>query len=616
MKSKTSLFSPGLSRNILSRLWPLWLIYLGVLLVQLPVAVSGYVSQGISARYTMECILQLAVDVAGYAMAASLLSVMAVFSYLYSKRSCSLINSLPIRRETAFITACLTGMLPLLLAEVFVWLWAMKGLIGGSGLIQTEDLNTWLLTVAFSTLASYGFAVFCAMLTGKLLVVPVLFLVLNVAKFLLRFLIHDLLYSLIYGYCWGDVPFSCLSPIIYALDKIRVVKADPELGGVQAVRYVLQGLDILGWYALAGLAFMGLALLLYRRRNMENTGDLVAIKILQPVFKFCCSIYTALIFTYIATDFLTTGPLRGAAGTARLILLLMIGSALGFYAAEMLLQKSLRVFRSRIRGLIVVWAVFLLGVVVAELDLTGYERRVPETEEIQSVVLVNDGRVTEDAESIKLTRKIHQTAIDNEEHNRQAESTSIIYIRYELKDGSSLGRSYRVDRSRDWVDNSGRSEYALCRELYMLPQNKKLLLQTDIPVEPEFIVMGAVNIMQEDEFNGYVYVSSYEEKVLSPQQAYELYSQCVLPDIEEFSLGSRQLFMGGKDYELLSNIGFRIDLVMVDQDNVEDRRYTAFSIDITMDAERTLAWLEENLGIEAKPYLEVRPDALEDLEYY
>ena len=57
MKSKTSLFSPGLSRNILSRFWPLWLIYLGVLLVQLPVAVSGYVSQGISARYTMECIL-------------------------------------------------------------------------------------------------------------------------------------------------------------------------------------------------------------------------------------------------------------------------------------------------------------------------------------------------------------------------------------------------------------------------------------------------------------------------------------------------------------------------------------------------------------------------------
>ena len=41
-----------------------------------------------------------------------------------------------------------------------------------------------------------------------------------------------------------------------------------------------------------------------------------------------------------------------------------------------------------------------------------------------------------------------------------------------------------------------------------------------------------------------------------------------------------------------------------------------FSVEITLDAERTLAWLEENLGIEVKPYLEVRPEALEDRDYY
>ena len=55
---------------------------------------------------------------------------------------------------------------------------------------------------------------------------------------------------------------------------------------------------------------------------------------------------------------------------------------------------------------------------------------------------------------------------------------------------------------------------------------------------------------------------------------------------------------------------------MVDQDNAGERKYDNFSVDITLDAERTLAWLEENLGIEAKPYLEVRPEALENLGYY
>lgn len=609
MKSKTSLFNPGLSRSILSRFWPLWLIYLGVLLVQLPVTASEYLSYG---TYMDNRILSLAMNVAGYAMAASVLSVMAVFSYLYSKRSCSLINSLPVRRETAFVTACLTGLLPLLLAEVLTWLISL-GVFAGSESVRPEWLNSWLLVVLLSTLASYGFGVFCAMLTGHIMVLPALFLVLNTAVYVLEALVQTLLRTLVYGY-EGSASVSRLSPLPYASSALRLI-AEPAAGSPEP-EHILLGIDSLAVYAVVGMLFIVPALLLYRRRKMECVGDVVAIKALEPVFKYCASVYAALglgaLLAETMDNALGSGPLEAAV----LALMLMLGAALGYYAAEMLLQKSLRVFRIRIRGLIVVWAVFLLGVVVAELDLTGYERRVPETDDIESVALVNDGRAIDDAESIELTRKIHQTAIDNEEHNRQTEGRSFIHIRYELKDGSSLSRSYKVDRSRDWVDNSGRSEYALCRELYMLPQNKKLLLQTDIPVEPEFIVMGAVNMIQEDDFTDYGYMGNSEEKVLSPQQAYELYSQCVLPDIEEFSLGSRQLFMGGKDYELLSNIGFRIDLVMVDQDNVEDRRYTAFSIDITMDAERTIAWLEENLGIEVKPYLEVRPDALEDLEYY
>lgn len=612
MKSKTSLFSPGLSRNILSRFWPLWLIYLGVLLVQLPVAVSGYVSQGISVRYTMECILQLAVDVAGYAMAASLLSVMAVFSYLYSKRSCSLINSLPVRRETAFVTACLTGLLPLLLAELLTWLIAL-GVFAGSEIVRPEYLNSWLLIALLSTLASYGFGVFCAMLTGHIMVLPALFLVLNAAVYVLEALVQALLRTMVYGYDGGSALISRLSPLPYASSALRVI-AEPTAGSLEP-EFILLGIDSLAVYAVVGMLFIVPALLLYCRRKMEAVGDVVAIKALEPVFKYCASSYAALGLGALLAETMDNAMGSGPLEAAVLALMLLLGAALGYYAAEMLLQKSLRVFRSRMRGLFIVWAVLLLGVAAIELDLTGYERRVPETEEIQSVVLVNDGRVTEDAESIELTRKIHQTAIDNEEHNRQAESTSIIYIRYELKDGSSLGRSYWVDGSLEWIEN-GNSEFALCRELYMLPQNKELLLQTDIPVEPEFILMGAVYIRQEDEFDGYGYVGSSEEKVLSLQQVCELYSQCILPDIEDSSLGNQWFYMDEKTYELLSNTEVSIELVMVDQDNAGERKYDNFSVDITLDAERTLAWLEENLGIEAKPYLEVRPEALENLGYY
>lgn len=605
MKSKTSLFSPGLSRNILSRFWPLWLIYLGVLLVQLPVAVSGYVSQGISARYTMECILQLAVDVAGYAMAASLLSVMAVFSYLYSKRSCSLINSLPVRRETAFVTACLTGLLPLLLAELLTWLIAL-GVFAGSEIVRPEYLNSWLLIALLSTLASYGFGVFCAILTGHILVLPALFLVLNAAVYVQEALVQALLRTLVYGYDGGSALISRLSPLPYASSALRVI-AEPAAGSLEP-ELILLGIDSLAVYAVVGMLFIVPALLLYRRRKMEAVGDVVAIKALEPVFKYCASIYAALGLGALLAESMDNALSSAALAASVVALLLVIGAAFGYYAAEMLLQKSLRVFRSRMRGLLIVWAVLLLGLAVVEFDLTGYERRVPETAEIQSVALINDGRVTEDAESIELTRRIHQTAIANEEHNRQAESTSIIYIRYELKDGSSLGRSYWVDGSLEWIEN-GNSEFALCRELYMLPQNKELMMKAG-EIKAENVIFCDVEqlLPKSDEFS-----LNYEQLRLSPQQAEELYTQCILPDTQDSMLGTRWFYMDEEAYETRSDTSLYIHV-----ESGEGPEYGpyVFSVEITLDAERTLAWLEENLGIEVKPYLEVRPEALEDRDYY
>lgn len=604
MKSKTSLFSPGLSRNILSRFWPLWLLYLGALLVQLPVTVSGYLAQGISVRYTMDRILQLSVDVAGYAMIASVLSVMAAFSYLYSKRSCSLINALPLRRDTAFVTACLTGLLPLLLAEVLTWLISL-GIFAGSETALPEYLNSWLLAALLSTLASYGFALFCAMLTGHILVLPALFLVLNTAVYVLEALVQTLLNTLVYGY-EGGTSISRLSPLPYAGKALRVI-ADPASGSLEP-EFILLGMDSLAVYAVVGVLFIVPALLLYRRRKMERVGDVVAIKALEPVFKYCASVYAALGLGALLAETTDNALGSGLLGSAMLALLLVLGAALGYYAAEMLLEKSLRVFRSRMRGLLIVWAVLLLGVAAAVFDLTGYEKRVPETDDIESVVIINDGRVTGDGESIELVRKIHRTAIANQERNRQANNQGVIYIGYNLKDGSSINRTYYVDRSREWIE-SGNSEYALCRELYMLPQNKELMMKTG-EIKAENIVFCEIQQLLDmsDEF-----ALNYEQLRLSPQQAEELYTQCILPDTQDSMLGTRWFYMDEKAYETRSDTSLYIHV-----ESGEGPEYGpyVFSVEITLDAERSIAWLEENLGIEVKPYLEVRPEALEDSEYY
>ena len=477
-------------------------------------------------------------------------------------------------------------------------------IFAGSEIVRTEYLNSWLLAALLSTLASYGFGVFCAMLTGHILVLPALFLVLNSAVYVLESLAQTLLSTLVYGY-EGGVSISCLSPLPYAGKALRVI-AEPAADSLEP-EHILLGIDSLAVYAVVGVLFIVPALLLYRRRKMECVGDVVAIKALEPVFKYCASVYAALglgaLLAETMDKALGSGPLEAAV----LALMLMLGAALGYYAAEMLLQKSLRVFRSRMRGLLIVWAVLLLGVTAIELDLTGYERRVPETAEIQSVALINDGRVTEDAESIELTRRIHRTAIANREHNRRTDSSGVIYIRYQLKDGGSLDRCYWVDGSREWIE-SGNSEFALCRELYMLPQNKELMMKTG-EIKAENIVFCEIQQLRpmSDEFSG-----GYEQLRLSPQQAEELYTQCILPDTQDSMLGTRWFYMDEEAYETRSDTSLYIH-----SDSGYGPEYGpyVFSVDITMDAERSIAWLEENLGIEVKSYLEVRPEVLEDLEY-
>ena len=143
----------------------------------------------------------------------------------------------------------------------------------------------------------------------------------------------------------------------------------------------------------------------------------------------------------------------------------------------------------------------------------------------------------------------------------------------------------------------------------MLPQSKELLMATELPVEAEYFSSCSVTVEKGgDEAREYLKIS--------PSQAEELYNLCILPDAEDSSLGTGWFYMDERAYSTLSNVEVNL---LLEQDEPYDLSvpiYDSFRVTVTLDAERTLAWLEENLGIEAKPYLEVRPDVLEDLEYY
>lgn len=216
MRSRISFFDRNLSKSLLKRFWPLWLGYLLVLLWALPVYIFNYSSTSWANFDLSSRVLQAARDSVLYLSVASVLTAMAVFSHLYNRKDCGLINSLPLRRETVFCTACVTGLLALLLCALLAWLAAMAA-FGTSPRVGPGPLGDWLLSMTLNTLSFYGIAVFCAMLTGNVLAVPALFVVINTAAYFLEAMGQSLMSVLIYGFYPGDPLLVWLSPTICIL---------------------------------------------------------------------------------------------------------------------------------------------------------------------------------------------------------------------------------------------------------------------------------------------------------------------------------------------------------------------------------------------------------------
>ena len=221
------------------------------------------------------------------------------------------------------------------------------------------------------------------------------------------------------------------------------------------------GLHLVLLYALVGVIFTILALVVYEKRHLETAGEIVTVPWVKPVFKYGVAFCAAIAFgTFLyRISALPQGP------WTLLVLLLLCGCA-GYFAAEMLLKKSFRVIRNSWKGCATVVLCLIAAVCAMEFDLAGFERRVPEPARVVSATfycptMPYDGisscevRLTQPEELALLTR-VHQAAVDSKDvpySYRHAEvdgvsvsthSTAELSITYELEDGSILRRSYET----------------------------------------------------------------------------------------------------------------------------------------------------------------------------
>ena len=582
MKSGTSLFNKTISLNLLKRCWPVWTCWLAVLIFALPLNIYSGLSH--SPYWDMwhapvdiwveQTVLNSACFFAKASFVVSIVAVMAMFSFLYNSRTCNMMCSLPVKRETLFVTAWVTGIAPLLAADIITALITMAAF---PGTVSPVLAFRWLGIVTMGNIGFYGFGSFCAMLTGSLFILPLVYGVLGLTAAIVETSMVCILSALIFGAVFNGGKLLIFSPLIYMANNLHagVRSHNDDFGMIFYEKVELFGTGYLFCFFIAGLIFSVLALLLFRKRRMETASDTVAIPVLKPIFKYCMAFGCAVVLPVVIYQIFLQGVLRGTALAVVISLLMIAGAFIGYFSAKMLISKSLRVFSGDWKGFAIVVAACLAFVIAAECDFTGYEKRLPDLSEVESVEFsMRSYAPLKEKQNIEAVYELQSSIIGNKKHHESSDKAMYLNLSYIMNDGSVIRRSYRITdptvenfnadsdviRAND-IENS--IEACLWRCTPAVPVTAENIYDAAIYNEPRYDKYG--NYSEDDLRHSEIPM----QIVLSPEQAEALYNECIIPDIKAGRMTDPWIEdMKGEDP--YSGVSVSIQLISVPTDGQTD----------------------------------------------
>ena len=603
MLSKKSYFNKAIFLNTLKRFWPLWFVYFGVWMLAGPISMaSTYSSKLINVQRDILDLANIGGIIIGAITAA--LSAMSVWSFMYNSKTMSGVASLPVRRESVFFSVTLAGAVPAIIINAVTFaLCAIIHSLREFGGAASYDLQAFAISTMMF-IFFYGLAILCAQLTGNIVIMPVVFMIFNFVAVVVETTVGTLLETIIYGTNFsGPIISKYLSPITGMWSggpRSRTVYVE-ALGEYQVTGIYYKGWGLLAVCCVVGIIMIFAALALYRRRRMESVGDVVAVSALKPVFKYCMTfggaIFSGGVFWSLLICSIWMDPI---AEVIFIALAMLIGAVVGYFAAEMLIHKSFRVFKGNWKGLIASCAIICLCVMAFETDIFGIERRVPDAEDVECVfVLGSDDIIYEQPENIAAAVALHKSVVENKAiHERDTGSGSSFHITYTLKDGRSFNRIYYIRYGTtledvEALENLQNSAEAIeKRKALPFVPNAENFASGQLSTSVSLAELMELNpeVSREDLIimNYYGYEKNYVLKQMSAaekaelmadydnrhvemghkpfsydygfsgEEMWELYSQCIIPDLAEGKLGKLWIV---EDEEYLNNVyAARIDI--------------------------------------------------------
>ncbi|MFC7370228.1 DUF6449 domain-containing protein [Fictibacillus iocasae] len=445
MRSRTSLFNKELFVQTFRTAGWISIVYLVALLFALPLRIAtemtnhtrleNYIpSYETLFHYHFE--IQLV-----FMFGTPILLALVLFRYLQSKQAAVFIHSLPIKRTNLlhqFTAAGLLFILMPVLITAFILL-LMHSSSSIEPLYSSSDVMLWTGQTLLFTCFTFILCIFVGMLTGMTAVQGVITLIMLLFPYGISVLVIANLSFFLNGFAveyYSDQNLESLSPFLMV----------PELmqEGLKTSYFII--------YILIAAALYVTSILLYKKRRIESVSQAVSIRGLQPFFIYGIT----LCFMLLAGVYY--GQTQNSA--AWIFFGYTAGSLIGYLIAVMIVEKTWRV-ASHWRG----YAVYAAGAAailfLLQLDLTGYEKNVPEEKRVQSVYLLNSyyeyaapeeeilttNKLTS-KENIRSVQRLHESIISRNDRLAAAGPGDYLFIAYELTNGEKLIREFKLP-SRD-----------------------------------------------------------------------------------------------------------------------------------------------------------------------
>lgn len=394
MKSKRSFCNKTLFYKNIKRFWPVWISYSLILFLALPTVLfdhsSGslimpaeYASQEIYhiQEYISECTEYFTYIILIYAIIVAV----ALNSYLYSPNSVSFFGGLPVRKGTILSTNIISAHFMLIIPNIVMTIISIIiTCVEGNNVVA--ELLQWLLISTIQVVFLLSFAFLCTIMTGQKNAAIVFYTILISYMSLMAYPINQAITPFIYGYSEN---------IYQMINKYSPIRNLTNMASYQIVRDSANESEIMKTsinkssvlvFIILAILFFAATIILFERRKAEKAGDTIAFRFVRPVFRWGVGISAMLAGNFLFSGFYPDRSIVVYAVSGTII------GVIGFLVAEILMEKSIKVFKRCYKEMLV-FALACIGFfAIIGFDVFGIASKLPDTEDVAVATIYVSGK--------------------------------------------------------------------------------------------------------------------------------------------------------------------------------------------------------------------------------